>query len=45
MIQGSGSVKPKRPENWKRLECFVSSVQCDGDMDGNSEEVGVLAAG
>lgn len=45
MIQGSGSEKPKRPENWKHLGCYVSSVQCDGDVDGNSEEAGVLAAG
>lgn len=45
MIQGSGSVKPKLPENWKHLEYYLSGVQCDGDVGGNSEEAGVLGVG
>lgn len=45
MIQGSGSGKPKHPENCKHLECYLPGVQCDGDMGGNSEEAGVPAAG
>lgn len=42
---GSGSAKPKHPDNGKYFKFSLSDFQCDGDVGQGSEEAGVPRVG